>query len=48
MRPLFRAAMEEFNGAVERLSGHKGGGVHQRQPHRPDVATEVFLLDGEL
>ena len=49
MRHLFQEAMQaEFNAAVERLSGRKVVAFISGNHMDPDMAAELFVLDGEL
>jgi uncharacterized protein YbcI len=49
MRHLFQKTMEaDFTDAVERLTGHKVIAFISGNNTKPDIATEVFILDSPL
>jgi uncharacterized protein YbcI len=49
MRHLYQEAMQaDYTEAVERLSGKKVVAFISGNHLRPDIAAEVFVLDGDL
>jgi uncharacterized protein YbcI len=49
MRHLFQKTMEaDFTDAVERLTGHKVIAFVSGNNTKPDIATEVFILESPL
>ena len=48
MRHLYQQAMRsDFNDAIERLTGHKVVAFMSGNHVDPDMAAEIFVLDGE-
>jgi uncharacterized protein YbcI len=49
MRHLFQKTMQtEFTNAVERLTGREVVAFISGNSNKPDVATEIFILDSTL